>query len=204
MPDELQALLERINEQGLKKAEATKTEVLDSARTEAKQIVSEAKAEADRLVAEAKREAKLLVEKGEQALRQAARDVLLSLGEQLEVRLRAVTAACVAEAMTPDAMAGILAELIRAYNAGNGAEDKVEVLLNEKDLAAMQAAIQGKLGDDLRANCDLAPVPDVNAGFKLSFQGSDMSYDFTSDSLAETLSVFLSPRLAELLRGDDR
>ena len=202
MADELQALLNRINEEGLKKANTTTQELVDQARVEAKQLLQKARDEADGILVDAKREAQLLVDKGGHSLRQAARDLLLSLREQLQERLSRVGKSCVAAALDADTMSQILLELVRAYVAEKGTVDRIDILLNEKQLAELQTVVNNKLGEDLRDNCHLAPTADIETGFKVVFDGADLVYDFSDEALAEALSSFLNPKLAAVLQGE--
>jgi len=199
--EQVQALLERIHEDGVKKADAEREELLGKSRAEAKRLVREAKDEADRIVSEAKREADLLVEKGGESLRQAARDVLLSLREQLQQRVQALAKACAQEAMTPQAMSEMLTALAKTYMEKGGSVERLEALLNEGQLAEVEALVKGKLGQDFRDKCQFAPLPEIAGGFKLVFDGEDVLYDFTDDALAETIAAFLNPKLAEIVRG---
>ena len=86
MADDLQALLNKINEEGLKKAEQTKADIIAKAQAEAKGIIKKAQEEADDCRAKAQADSQILVQKGEEALRQAARDMMLSLRQQLHPR----------------------------------------------------------------------------------------------------------------------
>ena len=89
MADDLQALLNKINEEGLKKAEQTKADIIAKAQAEAKGIIKKAQEEADDCRAKAQADSQILVQKGEEALRQAARDMMLSLRQQLQSRVKA-------------------------------------------------------------------------------------------------------------------
>jgi V/A-type H+-transporting ATPase subunit E len=200
MADELQGLLKRIQAEGLEQAEATKEATLRDAKAEAEEIVSKAKSKAEQLVAQARQEADLLRQKGEQSLKQAARDVLLSLREQLETRVVEVARDLAAEASTPETMADIVADMAKAYLAGEQSGN-LEVHVPAEQQEAVAAALATRLGQNLAERCQLAPMPDVDAGFKLVVSDQDIVYDFTDESLAETMASFLSPRLADVILG---
>jgi V/A-type H+-transporting ATPase subunit E len=202
MADELQALLNRITEEGLKKAEAERLVIVGKAAAEAKRLVAEATATAAKLVEEGQREATLLREKGEQSLRQAARDVLLSLRGQLEKRLTEVAKNVAGSALDAGAMAAILADMTRRFAESGGREQRLEVLLNPAQIGALEQALGQALAADLRARVDLSPVPSVKAGFRLRLSGADVVYDFSDDALAAAISAFLSPKLVAIVAGD--
>ena len=199
MADELQALLDRISSEGLDKAEQQSAELLGASRAEASAVLSEARDQAARIVSDAEREQRVLAEKGRESLQQAARDVLLSLRGQLEERIRRVTKAFVGEAMGADVLAGIVAELVRSYVAQHGSESRVEALLNPAQVAELAQALGARLGEELRANCELTPVPTIDAGFMLTFGDQEAVYDFTDEALSEALAAFLNPKLREIL-----
>jgi len=201
MADELQALLDRIQQDGLAKAEAEKTKLISEAKQEAERVLAQAKQEAERVLAEAKRGADLQLEKGREALGQAARDVLLSLRERLQERLSAVAKGWVGAAVTPEVSAQMLLEIVRAFVAKGGAVDDLSVLLPVAEQDKLAAALGTALGAELAVQPQLSPVPDIGAGFRVVFNGEDVAYDFTDEALAETLSTFLNPKLAELIRG---
>lgn len=201
MADELQALLDRINEEGLKKADEERQAILEDARKEAKGIVAEAKSEAEGIVKEARKQADLLREKGEESLRQAARDVLLSLRQQLEQRVVAVAKDVAASGLSDVSVAPAVASLIKAFAAKEGAESNIEVLLSEEDLDTFAEAVKGALDEDLRERVNLAPVAGMRSGFKLSVSDSSVSYDFSDEALAEALGLFLNDRLSEIVNA---
>lgn len=203
MADELQALLDRIQEDGLKKAEAERQALLDKASDEAKRIVSEAKAEAERRRHEAEESAALLQAKGEQSLRQAARDVLLSLRGELQRRVVAVARAGVVEALAGPPLAELLAALVRGFVEAGGHERRFEVLLNPEQQEALSATLEKALSADLRKHVELSPVAGLKGGFRLKFADDDVLYDFTDEALAEALATFLSPKLAALVGGQE-
>jgi V/A-type H+-transporting ATPase subunit E len=200
MADELQALLERIQAEGIRKIQAERETLLAAARTEAARIVKAAQDEAARLSAVARQENDTLAAKGQAALRQAARDTLLSLRQELQKRVQEVVRRGVGEALSPEALAAILQHLVHAYVNSGGRLSKLEVLLRPEDLARVESGFRARLQEDLRKRVSLQPVPGLKAGFRLVFNGTDVMYDFSDEALAETLTSFLSPKLAELVK----
>jgi V/A-type H+-transporting ATPase subunit E len=200
MADELQGLLKRIQAEGLEQAEATKEATLRDAKAEAEDLVAKAKSKAEQLIAEARREADLLRQKGEQSLKQAARDVLLSLREQLESRVVEVARSLAVETSTPETVADIVATMAKTYLEAEQSGD-LELRVPAEQQDALANALAARLGQDLADRCHLAPVPDVDAGFRLVVSDQDIVYDFTDESLAETMASFLSPRLADVILG---
>ncbi len=198
MADELQGLLDRINKEGLEKAEAEKKQILEEAEKEAKAVVDKAKAEAEDIIKDAKREAATLQASGEAGLQQASRDVLISLESQLKEILSNTVKTSVGEAMTADQLATIVGELAAAY-ARDGAAS-LQVLASEAQLEQLQQTFQAKLAAQFKDGMEIKPVPGVDAGVKVSFDGSAMVHDFTSDAVAEMLCAYLNPRILQVIR----
>lgn len=200
MADELQALLDRIHQDGVQKAAAEREKLLAEARAEADRITQEARQQAAAAVAAARREAETSVRKGQEALRQAARDTLLSLRQQLQERLRGVVRAGVGEALTPEALAPLLARLVEGLLT-RGEAAAIEVLVDGAAAERLQAGFLRALAADLRQRAAVVPVAGLGGGFKLVFDKQDVVYDFSDTALAEALCTFLNPKLAELVQA---
>ena len=79
MAEELQSLLDKINAEGVQKAEAEAARIIENAKKQAQEIRSEAEAQAAAAVKDAADQAAALETRAEAAIKQAARDVLLQL-----------------------------------------------------------------------------------------------------------------------------
>ena len=199
MADELQALLDKITEDELKKADEEKTKLLAQAKAEAGEIIRQAKSEAAAIVETANKEAAMLQQKGEEALRQASRDVLLSLRAELEKRVGQAAESLMKSAMAPQALADIIAKLITGFVQSDGKCDDLKVLLSPEEVATVEEALKAQLGEGLKINYSLAPSSAVSGGFKLLFSQTGIVYDFSDKALAETLAAGLGPKLAAII-----
>ena len=199
MADDLQALLNKINEEGLKKAEQTKADIIAQAQAEAKGIIQKAQEEADDCRAKAQADSQILVQKGEEALRQAARDMMLSLRQQLQSRVRTAVLQLMDATLDAQQMPGIIAQIVESYLQKDGNEDNLELLVNKSQLDALSAAVKAKLADNLKNQCEFSPAPTVTNGFKLAFKDNDVLYDFTDQALADAVASYVGPRIAAAL-----
>ncbi|MBR0457772.1 MAG: hypothetical protein IJJ26_00910 [Victivallales bacterium] len=199
MADELQALLDQITEKELKKADGEKEKILSQAKQEASDIVKQARGQAETIVADAKKEAEMLAQKGEEALKQASRDVLISLRKTLESRVNAVVSSLLQGATTGADLAKVVATLVSGFVKSDGTQDDIQVLLPPAELASVEAAVKSALAEDLKSHVTLAPNARISAGFQLSFKESGVMYDFTDQALAETVAAYVSPKIAAIL-----
>lgn len=199
MADELQALLDKINDEGVRKAELQQEAILKQANQDAAKILADAKEQAAKIIADARNEAALLIQKGEEAVRQAARDILLSVKQDLQQRVQSTVSALLRETLDNDRLAAVIADVITAYLRQNGDTDDITVLVNPAELAVIESAVKARLADDLKAHCSLAPAPGLANGFKLVFSNSDVLYDISDQALAEAVSATVGPRIAAAL-----
>lgn len=202
MAEELQGLLDRIQNEGIAKAEAEKTKIVDDAKAEAVKIVAAAKAEAASIVKKANEEAEISVAKGNDAIKQAARDVLIALRADIEARLKVLVSESVGDAMTPETMSRIILEMVKAYSVRNPSGDAtVELLLAQKDADAMTALFKGSLLAQLKANPVIRISSGVSAGLQIGFKGTDVFLDFSDEALADVICAYVGPKLAAALKG---
>ncbi|HPY90638.1 MAG TPA: hypothetical protein PLE92_03370 [Lentisphaeria bacterium] len=199
MADELQALLDRITEQELKKVDAEREQILAQAKADAAEIVKNAKAEAEAVTAKAQQDADSLTQKGEDTLRQASRDVLLSLRSELEKRVTKTVEAMMRETLAGENLAEVIVNLITQFLAKQGETDQVQLLVSPAELATLERAVKARVTEDLRKNCNLAPSAAVTGGFKLVFKNAGVMYDFTDQALAEAVGAYLSPQISAKL-----
>ena len=199
MADELQALLNKIDEEGLKKTEVKRAALLSQANKEAESILDEAREQAEKILADARREAQLLEQNSEQALRQAARDVLLGLRSELEKRVRQAVENLLKDSLPAKDLAGIISSLCSSYLKEHGEQASLEVLLEPGQFSELEGVVKSRLSAELQKQCSLAPAKNLSGGFKLVFKGSDVLYDFSDQALAEAIAAHLSPRIAGIL-----
>ena len=83
MEIQLQELIDRIKKEGVEAAEVQADEILESAKVEAEKIISDAKAKAEKIMSDAKTENERIVKSGEDAIRQACRNLLISFRESV-------------------------------------------------------------------------------------------------------------------------
>lgn len=198
MAEELQGLLDRINKEGLEKAEEEKQRLVAEAKKEAEDIVAQAEKKAREIVAEAKAEADKLRSSGEADLHQASRDVIVSLEEELKRILASVVQASVGEAMTPDQLAEIVKTLAEAYAKGETAG--LQAMASEAQVEAIRATFQTKLADCFKGGIEIKPVLGIDAGLKISFNGESVVHDFSAESVTEMLCAYLNARILEIIR----
>lgn len=205
MPEELQSLLEKINEEGVKKAEEAKNKIISDANLEAEKIIGDAKAKADDIVKKASADADTVKSRGEAAVRQAVRDIVITLQGEIQNRFKSVVKEATADAMTPDLMGKIILEMVRNYNVKNpSGEADIEMILAQKDRDAMENLLKTSLVSSLKKTPSISLGQNFAAGVKLSFKGDDVFFDFSDEAISDMICAYVGPRLAAVINPEKR
>ena len=199
MPEELQSLLEKIQEDGVKKADSEKERILAEAKTEADKITTDATEKAKEIVKKAEEKAKNDVERAENSIKQAARDISLALNAELRERLTGVAKECVGNAMTPEFMGEIILKMQEGFLSKSAGDPDLEVLLNKNDLEKMESLMKGAMFKDLKKKPDFSMGHDFDTGLKIGFKGDDLFFDFSDEVIAGLICAYVGPKLAAII-----
>ena len=199
MAEDIQGLLNRIQSDGIEKAEAQKKQILEEAKLQAEKILTDAKAEAAEIVKNAEAEAEMNTKKGQANIKQAARDIILTLQSDLDSRLKNLVQASLGEALSPEVLGQIVLKMAEKYLSGT-AEDSIEILLSAKDAEMLEKGLKAGLLADLKANPEIKISGSVASGLKIGIKGSDLYFDFSNDALTEAICNYAGPKLAAAIK----
>lgn len=200
MAEDIQGLLNRIQSEGIEKAEAEKKQILDQAKQQAESIVARAKEEAAEIIKNAESEAAVNESKGKAAVKQAARDVLLSLQADLQKRLEVIVRDSLGEALTPEVLGQIVLKMAEKYLAQDGSAT-IELLLSPGDAATLESGLKAGLLANLKAKPEIKMSSNLSSGLKIGVKGSDLFFDFSDDALTEVICSYAGPKLAAAIKG---
>ena len=199
MAEELQHLIDRIQKEAVQSAEDKAGQILSQAKEKAAAMVKDAEAKAQALLVKADRDAEAYTERSTKALEQAARDLLISVGQGVENILRDIVDESVDKALALDVLKQMLVKMAEAYAARQGDESRIELLISpqdQKDLIQFFAdQYKAKMLHGVTVHVD----NNVFKGFKVSFVDSHVYHDFSKEAIAESLVSFLRPQLAEIV-----
>ena len=194
MADELQSLLEKINAEGVKKAEAERAEIIAAAQAEAKKIVDAARAEAERLTSQAEAESETLRRRTESEVKQAARDTLLELKAELETRMNNAVNGATAQALDPELMADIVKAMVAKFAESPDAEITVRCAVKER--AALDAALKNALADSLVRKPKVLADSAMAGGLELGVDNGRLYFDFSLEALGEVVGAYAGEHVA--------
>ena len=196
MADELQSLLEKINAEGVKKAEAEREKIVGAAKAEAESIVAAAKAEAEKIVASAEAESEAMRKRAESAVKQAVRDAVLKLKAELEARLGAAVTDASAEALSPELMAEVVKQLAAKFVTDPDGE--VTVRCAVKDREELDAALKNALADSLVKNPKVLADSAMTGGLELGTDHGRLYFDFSLEAVEEVVGAYAGEQVAAL------
>jgi len=200
MEIQLQELIDKIKKEGIQSATEDSQRIKDEASEEASRIIAAAQKEAADIVERGVSEAERSVKAGRAALEQASRNLLLAFKIEVQSLLDKISAQAAASAYSEGTLKAVLPELLKAW-AGKSGASSIDLLLSESDLGKLKSWAQGALAEELKKGMELKADRNLAAGFKIANKDGSAYYDFSSDSVAELLSSYLNPQLAELLKA---
>ena len=200
MSENLKALLEKINQEGIRSGEEKAKAIEDKAKKDAEKILEGARKLADEIVQKANLESEKTRVSANLSVKQASRDLLLSLKEDIRKMLNKIMAGEITKALSNEEIAGILANLIEKCADKNGKTEDIKILVNKADLDKIKHTFISKLKDKVKAGVEFRPSQNINAGFSISFDKGKSYFDFSDEGLLETLCVYLNPELAKIIK----
>lgn len=197
MDVQLKELIDRIKSEGIETAEGQARSIVEEAEKKAKQIVADAEKEADALRKKAEDDAARREQTARESIRQAGRDLIISLQKKLQQLFDAVIYTETADSLQGDALQKTIKGLMDHWS-----EDvaDLELLVAEKELAKLEKGLRDSLSAKLSKGMELKPLANVEAGFQVSYKDGSAYYNFSAEGVAEILSEFLNPKLAEILK----
>jgi V/A-type H+-transporting ATPase subunit E len=199
MEIQLQELIEKIKKDGIEAASAEASQLKTQAETEAKRIVEGARKEAEAIVAKAKTDTERFEKAGIASVGQACRNLVLAFRTEIQAMLDKLVARELAASYGGDTLKAVLPEIVKGWAAG-GAES-LSLILPEAQLKKLEAFFQEKLSSELKKGLELKSDRNLGAGFRIANKDGSAYYDFSAESVAELLSAYLNPRLAEILQN---
>jgi V/A-type H+-transporting ATPase subunit E len=198
MDIQLQELIEKIKKEGIESAQTEAAKLTAGAEAEAKKIISSAKQEANAIIAQGKADAERSEKAGIAALEQASRNLVLAFRGEIQELLNKLAANAAASSYSTDALKEILPDLIKNWAVKN--TDSLSVLLSEKDLEKLDGAFKARLASTLKGGVELKVGKNIDSGFRIAEKDGAVFYDFSAEAVANLLSAYLNPQLAETLK----
>ena len=194
MAEELQQLLEKIQRDGVDKANAEAKAILDKANAEAKGIVEKAKEEAAATTAKAEADAQAFADRAKETIGQAARDTVMEVKNGVNKLFEGLLARDVNAALADNA-AALAADAVKALAAGSDAQ----VAANAKLAEALRAQLAAGAAKGVTVVTDES----VGTGFSVRLDGGRVEHDFSEKAITAALAKRLRPDLAKIVKSEE-
>ena len=199
MEIQLQELIDKIKKDGIESASIESAKLKSDAEAEAARIIAAAHKEAADIVSRGKADAERSEKAGVAALEQASRNLILAFKDEIQALLDKIVAQASASSYGEDTLKAALPDILKTWASKPGG-DALNVLLPEADLKKLQSWFNDKLAAELKKGVELKPVRNLSAGFRIADKDGSAYYDFSAESVAQLLSAYLNPRLAEIVK----
>ena len=201
MTEELQSLLDRIQKDGVAKAREQAEAIEVDAKAQAQELLEKARAEAEEIKRTAEKEAEDSQSRANIAIQQAARDLIISLGDSIQQVLQSIVHTKVEEALAGDTLERVLLTAVKAYTESESGTGGIYALVPANQQEQITRLFMSELRAEMERGLEVRSDSSVLSGFKVSFANGDVQHDFTTDAIAESLAQLLRPHLAAIVRN---
>lgn len=200
MDVQLQELVERIRKDGVDTAETKAAEIIKNAEAKAAAIVSSAQKEAERLAKKAEEDAVRSEAAAVSAIKQSARNLLISFRDAITGELESIVKQGVAKAYGAQVLETLVPQAVKSWIATTGSND-LAVILPKADLETLEAVFAKELKNELAKGLTLRPDSMLSGGFRIGEKDGSAYYDFSAEAVADLFASYLNPRVAEIMKA---
>ena len=192
MAEELQQLLEKIQRDGVDKANAEAAAIVAKAKAEADAIVKKAQEDAAAAEAKGKADAEAYAARAKETISQAARDAVLKVKDDVTKLLTKLIAEDVTAALATEAVP-LAADAVKELVTGSAT---AEIAAAPKLVDALRAQLAAQAQGGVKVVSDET----TGAGFTVSLDNGRVEHDFTDAAIADALAQRLRADLAAFLK----
>lgn len=197
MEANLQQLIEKIKAEGVVEAKKKSQEIIQKSKKEAQKIIHTAKREAEKIKQQAEKDANQEINNAEAAIQQSMRDVILTVREKLIKLFDAVLKRNISESMAPEFLKDLIIGIINKWTPGE--EESFEVLVNKEDKQELEKLLFSQLREEAKKEIEIKVSENITKGFRIGLKGENVYYDFSDESIAESLKELTTPTVTKIL-----
>ena len=198
MAEQIKDLLAKIQQEGVKVAEDNARAIEQQARHKADEIIKRARKDAEKIIAEGRSEVSRMEQSTQTSLKQAGRDLVLSLKKEINAMLDKLIASSVHETLSSGELLKIITTLIKNYKGKD--KENIIISLKKEDLKKLEKGLLAALGKTAKKGVNLRAEDNIRGGFIISYDSGKSHFDFTDKALSEYIGTSLKPKLKEILK----
>lgn len=192
MEVKLESLIEKIKKDGLEAAEKQRQEIVKQAEQEASAIVAQAKRQSQQLIEEAGGQAEKIKKNGEDSLRQAARDLIIVLRQEINSLFKEVFKQHAGLTLDESFVGSLIVSIVDKWQLKE--QQSLEVLVNPEQQKKISEFVVSALSKDGQS-VEIKAAKNIRRGFMIGLKGDDSRYDFSDESIVESLKVLINPAM---------
>jgi len=127
--------------------------------------------------------------------------VLITIGEGIDRMFSDMPSVSINKSLDQATIQEMLVKLAESYGSGKGKNNRIEVLLGKEDGEKLGSALKNKLLEKFSEGVEIHVDNSSFKGFKVSFSEGSVYHDFSAGAIAEAISGFLRPQLAEIVHN---
>ncbi|HDZ77272.1 MAG TPA: hypothetical protein ENH41_04225 [Candidatus Omnitrophica bacterium] len=197
MEVKLESLIAKIKKDGVEEAKKAADKIIQDACCEAVSIIDEAKRKAEEQLEGSRKSLEKLKNNTENSLRQAARDLVLVLKQEITTLFDNILKRKVADELDVEFVKELIVRII-----DNWAQKKdvaLEALVNKVDKKKLEDLLLSQFKSQVKDIVEIKIAKSIDRGFRIGIKGEDVYYDFTDESILESLKEFLNPQIVKIL-----
>jgi V/A-type H+-transporting ATPase subunit E len=209
----VQALIDRIRDQGVQNANQEAARILAEAEAKASQLLADAQKQVEQLRAKATADIEAERAAAEEALKLSARDTVMRLKNAVSAAFETFVRRLVTTATQDRQLMKNLILVLAGQSAEEFIKDKqIQILLSKAILTGQSDPKLRDLGkqtilslssDMLREGVELIPSGSVEGGAKVRLVGEQLEIDLSDKAISKMLADHLLPRFQAILTGTE-
>lgn len=196
----LERLINKIKSEAVEAAEMEAEKILLAAKNKAEEIIKNAEKTAAELEKSAKNRVEKETSSGENAIRLAARDMILHVQYALQQLLRNVLKQQVNDKLSGRFLEEILLRMLEFWAKESDKDAAYDFFLSEEDKKNLSEGLIETIKDQLGEGVEIRILPEIQSGFRLYSKDQEYYFDFTGEGISRILCELLNSKLAELVK----
>ena len=201
MENKLQALTDKLYQDGLSKGKEEGERLLQEAKAQASRIVESAQEQAKEIVEKARKEAEDLKNNTLTEIKITSRQMISTLKEEVENHLmqRNLAPALHSAMEQVEFVQLVIVKAMECFKPAEHNGLSLELLLPEDYRNRFDKFLKGQLGADLKAGLEVKFDGELKGGFKIVNKTEGYQLSFTEEDFMALFEEYARPRIKQLL-----
>lgn len=201
MENKLQALTDKLYQDGLSKGKEEGERLLQEAKAQASRIVESAQEQAKEIVEKARKEAEDLKNNTLTEIKITSRQMISTLKEEVENHLmqRSLAPALHSAMEQVEFVQLVIVKAMECFKPAEHNGLSLELLLPEDYRNRFDKFLEGQLGADLKAGLEVKFDGELKGGFKIVNKTEGYQFSFTEEDFMALFEEYARPRIKQLL-----